>query len=405
MRRAPDQLTRSPPPITRPATPGSADRRTHLVLPVSLASVIAAIPVWEQYRSFMEWALDSLATLTGNAGLAIIVFTIIIKTLLLPLTIKSTRSSKAMQELSPKIKDIQKKYGKDRARASQETMALYQQYGVNPMAGCLPMLIQVPIFWGLYRAIYNLSRAADAAAGGPWAHGFLWIGDLAHPDPWKVLPILAGIFQLVQTRMMRPANMPKSDDPQQQVMNVMMNFMPLMVVLFGWNFAAGPVIYWVTQSLYSVVQQWFITGWGSLGAWLPWLPELPEHRRLGYQPPRNLDDVVVVGGAVAPRSGIGGWLQRKMEEAQHQATTRQQEAQQKRGATATEADTAEPDAATEANGVGSKADPFAAKRRDASTSYRDRVDAAASFKPKSDRTTGSTTATTAPTARKKKRKR
>jgi YidC/Oxa1 family membrane protein insertase len=371
------------------------------VFPVSLASLVpAAIPVWEQYRSFMEWALDSLANLTGSAGIAIIVFTIIIKTLLLPLTIKSTRSSKAMQELSPKIKDIQKKYGKDRARASQETMALYQQYGVNPMAGCLPMLIQIPIFWGLYRAIYNLSEANV----GEWAHGFLWISDLSQPDPWKILPILAGIFQFVQTRMMRPANMPKSDDPQQQVMNVMMNFMPLMVIIFGWTFAAGPVLYWAAQSAYSVVQQWFITGWGSLGAWLPWLPELPEHRRLGYQAPRNLDDVVVVSGAAAPKSGFQGWMQRKMEEAQKQATERQQQAQEKSGKPA-EAAAAEPEGAVEVNGSDAKADPFAAKRRDASTSYRDRVDAATSFKPKSAGANGNTTATTAPAPRKKKRKR
>jgi YidC/Oxa1 family membrane protein insertase len=376
------------------------------VLPVSLASLVPAIPVWDQFRGAMEWALDSLATATGSAGLAIIVFTIIIKTLLLPLTIKSTRSSKAMQELSPKIKELQKKYGKDRARASQETMALYQQYGVNPMAGCLPMLIQIPIFFGLYRAIYNLSN--DNV--GEWAHGFLWMDSLADADPWKILPILAGIFQFVQTRMMRPANMPKSDDPQQQVMNIMMNFMPLMVIIFGWNFAAGPVIYWAAQSIYSVVQQWFITGWGSLGAWLPWLPELPEHRRLGYQAPRNLDDVVVVGGAAAPRSGFQGWLQRKMEEAQKQAAERQQQAREASGkpaatGTGEAADASGAEGATEANGAEGKGDPFAAKRRDASTSYRDRVDAAASFKPKSARANGNPTATTAPPARKKKRKR
>ncbi len=370
--------------------------------PVSLASLVPAIPVWDQYRGAMEWALDGLANFTGNAGLAIIVFTIIIKTILLPLTIKSTRSSKAMQELSPKIKEIQKKYGKDRARASQETMALYQQYGVNPMAGCLPMLIQIPIFWGLYRAIYNLSNENV----GEWAHGFLWISDLSHADPYKILPILAGIFQFVQTRMMRPANMPKSDDPQQQIMNVMMNFMPLMVVIFGWQFAAGPVIYWVAQSAYSVVQQWFITGWGSLGAWLPWLPELPEHHRLGYQAPRNLDDVVVVGGAAAaPKTGFQGWMQRKMEEAQKQAAERQQQAQQKSGKPADKSDDADPENTVEANGTGDKSDPFAAKRRDASTSYRDRVDAAASFKPKSAKANGNPTATTAPPPRKKKRKR
>ncbi len=358
----------------------------------------ADIPVWEQYRSFLEWALDGLAEFTGSAGLAIIVFTIIIKTLLLPLTIKSTRSSKAMQEVAPKVKELQKKYGKDRARASQETMALYQQYGVNPMAGCLPMLIQIPIFFGLYRAIYNLSNAAD---GGAWAHGFLWVPDLAQADPWHILPILAGIFQFVQTRMMRPANQPKSDDPQQQVMNVMMNFMPLMVVLFGWTFAAGPVIYWATQSVYSVVQQWFITGWGSLGEWFPWLPELPEHRRLGYQEPRKLDDVVVVGGAAAaPKTGFQGWMQRKMEEAQKNAAERQKQAEQQRKDTGK---TPAGDATTEPNGAdGETSDPFAAKRREGSTSYKDRVDAAAKHTAKSRQTNGSTSA--APTAQPRKKK-
>ena len=119
--------------------------------------------------------------------------------------------------------------------------------------------------------------------------GFLWLPSLAHPDPWHLLPIIAGLFQFVQTQMMRPANQPKSTDPQQAMMNSVMNFMPLTVVFFGWNFASGPVLYWATQSIYSVVQQWFITGWGNFIKWAPFLPELPEHRRLGYRPPRDLD--------------------------------------------------------------------------------------------------------------------
>jgi YidC/Oxa1 family membrane protein insertase len=100
--------------------------------------------------------------------------------------------------------------------------------------------------------------------------------------------------------------------------------MPLMVVIFGWNFASGPVIYWVTQSVYSVLQQWFITGWGSLKDWVPGLWDLPEHRRLGYRPPRELDDVVVVSGEGAvQRSGFMGWMQRRVEEAQAQQQERQ----------------------------------------------------------------------------------
>ncbi|HEY8446018.1 MAG TPA: YidC/Oxa1 family membrane protein insertase [Thermomicrobiales bacterium] len=278
-----------------------------------------APPGWNAYVDLLEHALDFLANTFHSAGLAIVAFTIIIKTLLLPLTITSIRSSKAMQELQPKIKELQKKYGKDRARLSQETMRLYQQHRINPMAGCLPMLIQIPIFFGLYRAIVHLS-GSDA---GHWQDSFLWIPSLDEPDPWKILPIVAGAFQFIQTKMMRPAGQGKVTDPQQAMMNQLMNFMPITVILFGWTFAAGPVLYWATQSLYSVVQQWLITGWGSLRDWFPNLPELPEHRRLGYRPPRNLDDVVVVSGeeAVQPR-GLMGWVHRKMEEAQQQQAAR-----------------------------------------------------------------------------------
>ncbi len=277
------------------------------------------IPIWNQYVDFLVSVLDSLTTLFSNAGLGIIAFTIIVKTLMLPLTVKALQSSKAMQELQPKIKELQKKHGNDRQRISQETMALYQQYRVNPMAGCLPMLIQIPIFLGLYNAIMRLSTSGT----GLWAEGFLWLPSLALPDPLHLLPIVAGLFQFVQTQMMRPANQPKSTDPQQAMMNSVMNFMPLTVVFFGWSFAAGPVLYWATQSVYSVVQQWFITGWGNFIKWAPFLPELPEHRRLGYRPPRDLDSVVVNSGdgpVLAP--GPMGWLQRKMDEAQKQAMER-----------------------------------------------------------------------------------
>lgn len=382
------------------------------------SAIPAEIPVWEQFRSAMEWSLDTLADYTGSAGIAIIIFTIIIKTILLPLTIKATRSSKAMQEVAPKIKEIQKKYGKDRQRASQETMALYQQHGVNPMAGCLPMLIQIPIFFGLYRAIFNLSDGNV----GQWAHGFLWLDNLAVADPWHLLPILAGIFQFIQTRMMRPANQPKSDDPQQQIMNVMMNFMPLMVVIFGWGFASGPVIYWVTQSVYSVVQQWFITGWGSLGAWFPWLPELPEHRRLGYQEPRNLDDVVVVSGGAgtAQQTGIQGWFMRKMEQAQENAAERQKQADaQRKGKSGTSGSSGGDAKGSSANGKtsdpaaddngegdgGEETSPFSAKNRDSSSSYQDRVDAASKFKAKSRNTSNGQKTSTQKAGSRKKKKR
>ncbi len=297
------------------------------VLPVALS-----FPGWSQYVNGLEAILDWLATSLNSGGLAIIVFTILVKTALMPLTVQSLRSSKAMQELQPKIKELQKKHGKDRQRLSAETMKLYSEHRVNPMAGCLPMLIQIPIFFGVYQAIVNLSRSER----GEWAHGFLWLNDLGAADPWKVLPIAAGVFQFIQTKMMRPAYQ-KVTDPQQAMMNTMMNFMPLTVVLFGWGFASGAVVYWVAQSVFSVVQQWFITGWGSMKEWVPGLPELPEHRRIGYRPPRSLDEVVVMSGdedgASARPTGAMGWFQRKMEEAQQQAAERS-EAQRARSSPA-----------------------------------------------------------------------
>jgi YidC/Oxa1 family membrane protein insertase len=312
------------------------------------------IPVWNQFVDILVLALDRLATLTGSAGLGIIAFTIIFKTVVMPLTVKALRSSKAMQELAPRIKELQKKHGNDRQRLSQETMALYQRYQVNPMAGCLPMLIQLPIFLGLYQAIDRLSRSGT----GLWSEGFLWLPSLALPDPgipigaWHIpiLPFIAAFFQFVQTQMMRPAHQPKSSDPQQAMMNTMMNFMPLTVIFFGWSFASGPVLYWAAQSIYSVIQQWFITGWGRMIEWAPWLPELPEHRRLGYRPPRDLESVVVVSGGAEPVYGPGpmGWMQRKMNEAQKQAMERSG-AQAATGAAASADDAAEAETVPAAN--------------------------------------------------------
>jgi YidC/Oxa1 family membrane protein insertase len=240
-----------------------------------------------------------------------------------------------MQELQPKIKDLQRKYGKDRQRISQETMRLYSEHGVNPAAGCLPMLAQMPIFFALYFAIRELSNKAE----GHFADGFLWIQDLGEPDRWELmfipivpLAILAGIFQFVQMRMTRPAGQGKVRDPQQAMMQSMMNFMPLMVVIFGWNFAAGVVLYWAAQSLYSVIQQWFITGWGSLKDWMPWLPEMPEHRRLGHQSAEKRKKKVVVSGEEDEHQmgGLFGWMQRKSAEIEK----RQAERARERGETA-----------------------------------------------------------------------
>jgi len=276
-------------------------------------------PFWDSFVDLLEKSLNFLAETTGSAGLAVILFTIIVKTIMLPLTIKATRSSRSMQELQPKIKELQKKYKGDKQKLSQETMQMYSQYGVNPMAGCLPMLVQMPIFFGLYRAILHLSNGNTGfEISSAWAGGFLWLPSLADPDPLHILPILAGVFQFIQTRMMRPAGQGKPADPQQAMMQNVMNILPITIVIFGWGFASGPVIYWVTQSVYSVVQQWLITGWGAMLDWFPWLPDMPEHRRLGYKPPKSEEELAEIAAAGPQHGKFMGWFQSKMEEAQRQ---------------------------------------------------------------------------------------
>jgi YidC/Oxa1 family membrane protein insertase len=212
----------------------------------------------------LERALTFLTTDLGlGAGLAIIVFTILMRVVLLPLTIQQFRSQKAMQKLQPELKELQKKHGKDREKLQQETMALYKEHGVNPAAGCFPLLVQMPVLFALYAALINLATT-NPAFQEPW----MWIPNLAHPDviviagisiPF-ILPILTAGTQWVQQRMMTQP----TDDPQQKMQNSIMQFMPLMMLYFGTTIAAGVVLYWLTQNLAGIVQQYFQMGWGSL---------------------------------------------------------------------------------------------------------------------------------------------
>lgn len=206
--------------------------------------------------------LNALSGLAGY-GVAIILLTAIIRLVTLPLTFQSLRSSKAMQELQPKLQALQKKYGKDREKLSQEQMKLYKEAGVNPLAGCLPMIIQMPVWIGLYQALRKM------AIDGLLHEGFLWIPSLAEPNGWPppdpmwaylVLPVLTVVTQFVVQRMMSPS----SSDPQQSAMNQMMLMMPLMFGFFAIQVPSGLALYWVTSNLFQLVQQYFTTGWGGL---------------------------------------------------------------------------------------------------------------------------------------------
>ncbi len=203
----------------------------------------------------LEGLLTGLYGFLGSYGLAIIILTIAIKLITFPLTYQQIRSAKSMREVQPLLEEAKRRYGKDKEKLTQETMRIYKENGVNPAMGCLPMVIQMPIWFGLYSALRNL---AETASG--FSQGFLWLPSLALPDHTYILVGLTIITQFVVQRMM---TMP-STDPQQQTMNKVMMFMPLTFGFVAVNVPSGLALYWVTTNLFTFFQQLFTTGWGDL---------------------------------------------------------------------------------------------------------------------------------------------
>jgi YidC/Oxa1 family membrane protein insertase len=208
----------------------------------------------------LHWLIVSLTNLTLNYGVAIILFTIIIRTILAPLYIAQMRASKKMMALSPKIKELQKKYGKDREALTRETMALYREHNHNPALGCILPLLQLPILWSLFLVLRDIANHPPLLHHDVYTAGFLWIHDLGKPDQLHILPIVAGITQWIQQRMMLQG----TNDPQQRQMNQIMQFLPIMIVVFAWAYPAGLAVYWVTSNIIMMVMQYFISGWGQL---------------------------------------------------------------------------------------------------------------------------------------------
>jgi YidC/Oxa1 family membrane protein insertase len=212
-------------------------------------------------------------------GFAIILFTLIVKIVTLPLSLQQARSMKATQELQPELQKLQKKYAKDKEKLAQEQMKLYREHGINPLGGCWPMLIQFPILIGLYQALYRLASTGEIVG-----QRFLWIPDLAFPNreaglkwAWPpapefigwaaaalylILPILTVVTQIAMQRM--TTSRTASKDPQQAAMQQTMLIMPFMFGFITLQVPAGLTLYWVTSNAFSMIQQYFITGWGSL---------------------------------------------------------------------------------------------------------------------------------------------
>ncbi|MFN7950317.1 MAG: membrane protein insertase YidC [bacterium] len=180
---------------------------------------------------------------TGNWGVAIIILTIAVRSLLLPLQVTSSRSMKKMQVLQPEIAQLREQYKEDPMKLQQEMGRLYQRHKVNPLSGCLPLLLQFPVFLGLY---YALAQAIELRH----AHFAFWIHDLSEHDPFYVTPIIMGLTMYVQQMMM-----PAVGDPTQQKI---MRLMPLIFTVSFLNFPSGLVLYWLFSNLVSIGTQWYI---------------------------------------------------------------------------------------------------------------------------------------------------
>ncbi|MBD1371976.1 membrane protein insertase YidC [Hazenella sp. IB182357] len=193
--------------------------------------------LWEKYLVIpLSSLLDLFEQYMGSYGLSIVVVTILIRIAVFPLQWKQQKSTKAMQELQPHILKIREKYKKDQQKLQEETMKLFQAHNVNPMAGCFPILLQIPILFAFYQAIMGNEHIAEAS--------FLYL-QLGEADPYYILPLLAAVttyLQLIATGA--------SDNPQ---MKIMLFFMPVMIFFLAWNFPSALSLYWVIGNIFTIL--------------------------------------------------------------------------------------------------------------------------------------------------------
>lgn len=203
-------------------------------------------PLVQVFRLVFEGFYNLTAAVGfANYGIAIILMTILVKALMYPLTAKQVRSMKAMQDLQPALKKLQKDYKNNPQLLQQKMAELYKEAGVNPLAGCLPLLIQMPILMGVYYCLYGYSYSGDPT--------FLWLTSLSDTDPLYVLPILSALTTYIQQKQTMASN--GQDNQQMKIMSYMM---PLFIGWISLNFPSGLVVYWVTMNLCQIAQQWYM---------------------------------------------------------------------------------------------------------------------------------------------------
>lgn len=200
---------------------------------------------WLWWLSSLLFSLmKTIYSIVGNWGWVIVLVTVLIKLAFYRLSATSYKSMAGMRKIQPKLQALRERYGQDKAKLSQATMELYRQEKVNPLNGCLPIIIQIPVFIALYWVLLESVELRQA----PF---IFWIKDLSAPDPFRVLPVIMGLTMLIQQKLN-----PAPPDPMQA--KIMM-FLPVLFTALFWNFPAGLVLYWTVNNSLSILQQWYIT--------------------------------------------------------------------------------------------------------------------------------------------------
>jgi len=233
--------------------------------------LMANVPadIWNGIVAGLNYLLQAFYNLTGNYGIAIIMLTVLIKIVLLPLTIKQTRSMVAMQKIQPEVKKLQEKYKDDKEKLSQEMMKFYKENKVNPLSGCLPLILQLPVFFALYTAIRKYLLTPPTLLLGNTmtilpgylalpivkSANFLWIENLADStriaDPYFILVALLAVTTWYSQKQVMA-------DPRQKSM---LYIMPIITAFIGLSLPAGVVLYWLTTNTLQILQQWGIEYW------------------------------------------------------------------------------------------------------------------------------------------------
>ena len=198
-------------------------------------------------QQFFAFLLNTTDKYVGNFGVSIIIVTILIKIALLPLTLKQDKSMKEMKKIQPELEKLKEKYANDKQMLNIKTMELYKEHKVNPLGGCLPLLIQLPILIALFGVLRNGIIPQDSS--------FLWL-KLSDKDPYYILPILNGAVSFFQQKLMGSAD----SNPQ---MKNMMYIFPIMMIFISYRMPSGLQLYWLTSSILAVVQQYFIMKKGA----------------------------------------------------------------------------------------------------------------------------------------------